>query len=292
MAKTKTPANKTLANDATTDATLPVDNQTAANNSSDVTEGEVDTSKLAPSLTREDASDTATADNIADHEAPSELDKPSTGTDPVEQLQQPQAADGTSGYAAKNADNNEDGEADDEADFDDTDDNGVAAVSTGGGTVVGNGEVQSFIANAPEAPIGGDGVTGVSNDGETYASRDGATGADTNYGEPSIGTTPVAPVPQTADALVASTVAPAKVEAEVIKVISEFVSDGDSITVGGQHNLFDDIGMNRSDLIAFAKKLNEHFGITLTVGEAQNFLLVRDVQNMVKRKIAVAAATA
>lgn len=166
----------------------------------------------------------------------------------------------------------------------------VEAVETGAGTIVGNGVVQSYIPNGDPAlePVGGDGTTGVSNDGVTGKSHDGATGADTNTGYPNTGTAPLAPKASTADELVASAANPARVEKAVHEVIAEFT--GYTETFGGNHNLFDDLGMRRGDLIAFAQKLNEQFSTTLTGSEVQNFLLVKDVTNMMKRKIAVAAA--
>lgn len=181
---------------------------------------------------------------------------------------------------------------DDEAEGDDDleDEDALDSVDVGSGEVVGNGEIQSFVSGNEDANVGGDGVTGKSNDGTTMQSHDGATGADTHEGGLGIGTTPVAPKATTADALVASVAHPAKVEDAVVRVIGEFASNPNDKPVTGAMNLFDDLGMRRAELAQFAARLNNVFDTTLTVSEAQNFLLVRDVQNMMKRKLAVASA--
>lgn len=62
--------------------------------------------------------------------------------------------------------------------------------------------------------------------------------------------------------------------------------DGSFKAIFATSNIHDDLGIQRADIIHFAAALERKFGIDITPSEAQNFLLVRDVTNLVLRKLA------
>lgn len=91
------------------------------------------------------------------------------------------------------------------------------------------------------------------------------------------------PSTQTADQLVGSVgIDPNAVEGHVAKRIATLASRD---AVSPVSNLYDDLGFSHGDIHELTKLLNEDFGIHILPTERDNFLLVRDVYNMVKRKL-------
>lgn len=154
----------------------------------------------------------------------------------------------------------------------------------------------------------GDSVTNRTNDGVTYASQDGATG-DNNTGEPSTkeGDAPVgektdrrpggdvaAPSTigdvQVQSMSAAATMLPprstARVAEKVVEMLKDFDGNRGDATVTETTNIHDEGLVPRANIVDFATQINETFGITVSVSECQNWLLVRDVVNTVIRKLA------
>jgi acyl carrier protein len=73
----------------------------------------------------------------------------------------------------------------------------------------------------------------------------------------------------------------------VNEVIRDFASNvTDDTAILGTSNIHDDLGIQRAHIVHLAAKVEEKFGIDITPSEAQNFLLVRDIYNLVLRKLA------
>lgn len=239
-----------------------------------------DAGGTAPVETTENQSDT----EVGAGEPVEQSDTTTTdrNTDPVEdranngdkiaqndQMKSPQNEDGTRSYDKVETTTDEDA--------------AKGEVSVGKGSVVGDGAtVQSFVEGGDAADTSkGDGVTGKSNDGATYQVEQANTG-----------TTPLAPKPSTANELIAGLgFPPAKVEEHTLHVFDGLRGDTSKSMAHGV-NIFDNTGFNRSELPALANALNEHFGIAITVGECQNFMIWQDVTNCVKRKLATKEAVA
>ena len=91
------------------------------------------------------------------------------------------------------------------------------------------------------------------------------------------------PSTQTADQLVgARGIPPVAVEGHVANIIAKLTSRE---SVAQTANLYQDLGMTHGDIHELTKLLNDEFGIHILPTERDNFLLVRDVYNMVKRKL-------
>jgi acyl carrier protein len=131
-----------------------------------------------------------------------------------------------------------------------------------------------------EAAPDADPAEGTTNDEDVTTTETG-DGMVVTTGEP-----PVRPEPMTAKELVAGHESPAKVKEEVTEVLQTFRTTAD-IGMWDTANIFDDLGLSRAGLQALTDALNKKFDTVLLLTEAENFLLVRDVTNMMMRKIAV-----
>jgi acyl carrier protein len=166
---------------------------------------------------------------------------------------------------------------------------------------------------------GGDGVTGKTNDGATLASRDGATGTpnakaanistkegdapqgierDTGFSDTGSGPTSQAEASLNASMPAGVVVGKGNTKATVKTVTDLLVRfatkdddrDPEEVTVFATTNIHDDLGIQRAEILDLAAEFEDEFGIDITPSEAQNFLLARDIANLVLRKQAAQAA--
>lgn len=157
----------------------------------------------------------------------------------------------------------------------------------------------------------GDSVTMRTNDGATYKSNDGATG-DNNEGEAN---TKEGDAPEGVNAdrtaggadekmwaelthgdAALGSFAPAatlnnprtnkSVTDKVMEMLVSFDGKNEDQKVFATTNIFDEGLIQRADVPAFTKQVEDTFGVTITVSEGQNWLLARDIANTVLRKTA------
>lgn len=155
----------------------------------------------------------------------------------------------------------------------------------------------------------GDSVTMRSNDGATMKSNDGATGdnnddrpntkagdapegvdSDRNPGERAATGAMSAADASVAEMAPAASMHGAKPREDLTErtllILGDFASNKGSETFTGQANLFDDLNIERAEIPALRDEVAQEFDVDITISEAQNWLLVRDVVNTVFRKVA------
>jgi len=210
----------------------------------------------------------------------------------------------------------DDNEPEDNSDGDDTSENEDAKLDEA------NKNVSAMSANGDGVTgVTNDGVTNASSDGATGAGA-GSTAGDAKSPEPGTpdkdavntqegptpmdkhgdttgtdspglnGTDPTGPKSMVEAA--ASTMHPAgsgfaaksmaSVNETVIEKLGEFSTK--DAKPSATSNIHDDLGIARADVVQLSDAIGKEFGIVIYASEAQNWLLVRDITNLVARKLA------
>jgi len=73
------------------------------------------------------------------------------------------------------------------------------------------------------------------------------------------------------------------ITSEVVDILSQFATK--KATATPTSNIHDDIGIARADVTSLSDAVGKRFGVVIYASEAQNFLLVRDIINLVVRKL-------
>lgn len=163
---------------------------------------------------------------------------------------------------------------------------GVTNASSDGATGAGAGTMQadagSFDAGTPDKDLANtqEGPTPVGKHGDTTDTDAPAGGFHGDPTGPKSLTQAAQSAFQPAGTMSADT---RNITAATVEVLSEFATK--KHTASPTSNIHDDLGIARADVTSLSDAIGKKFGVVIFASEAQNFLLVRDIINLVVRKL-------